>query len=131
MKQLRNLILSLVTIMISFMVLHQSAIAGETQVTGEELKTLLSGNTAEGKYIKWETTHKMFFDASGEIRRTDSLNNKEKGYWRIDKDELCIKVRKERCNQVMKREDGGYNVMRIGEVKFTFDKILPGNPYNL
>ena len=131
MKQLRNIAISFFTVMIGFIFLHHSAIAGETRVSGDELKSLLSGNTVEGNYIKWKTTHKMFFDASGEIRRTDSRNNDEKGNWRIYKDDLCVEVRKERCNQVMKREDGGYNVMRRGEVKFTFEKILPGNPHNL
>ena len=131
MKQLRNMVISSFTVMIGIMFLHQSVIAGETQVTGEELKTLLSGNTVEGNYIKWKTTHKMFFDASGEIRRIDSLNNKETGNWRIYKNELCVEIRKEKCNKVMKREDGGYNVMRRGDVKFTFEKILPGNPHNL
>ena len=106
--------------------------AADTTVSGEELKKLLSGNTAEGRYIKWETTHKMFFDAAGKLRRIDSLNNREEGSWSVNKSgQLCIEVRRERCNDVTKRPDGGYDVSRRGEVKFTFDKIVPGNPHNL
>jgi hypothetical protein len=104
----------------------------ETDVSGEDLKTLLSGNTVEGKYIKWDTTHKMYFEATGKIRRIDSKNKKEKGEWYINgSGELCISMRKEHCNYVMKRDDGGYNVYRSGTLKFTFDKIVSGNPYNL
>ncbi|UCE88284.1 MAG: hypothetical protein JSW10_07925 [Pseudomonadota bacterium] len=108
------------------------ALAGDTPVGADELKALLSGNTAEGRYIKWETTHKMFFDASGEIRRVDSLNNEEKGEWYVNKQgELCISVRKERCSEVTMRDDGGYNASRKGTLVFTFDKIVSGNPHNL
>ena len=104
----------------------------ETRVSGDELKRLLSGNTAEGRYIKWETTHKMYFEATGKLRRIDSLNNQESGDWYVNKDgELCISVRKELCNEVMQRDDGGYNVYRRGDLKFTFDKIVPDNPHNL
>lgn len=107
-------------------------VSAEARVSGEELKKLLSGNTAEGRYLKWKKTHKMFFDASGKIRRTDSLGNKESGEWYInDKSELCIRVKKERCNEVTKRGDGGYDVSRNGMTNFTFDKIVPGNPNNL
>ena len=104
----------------------------ETKVTAEELKTLLSGNTTEGKNIRWETTNKMYFEATGEIRRIDSLNNKQKGEWYVDETgELCIKLRKNRCNEVFKREDGGYNVYPRDKLRFTIDKITPGNPYKL
>lgn len=106
--------------------------AAETKLKSDEIKALLSGNTAEGRYIKWKTTHQMYFDATGKLRRTDSLNNKEKGTWTVNKsDELCVEVKKERCNEVMKRDDGGYNVYRKGKLRFTFDKIVPGNPHNL
>ena len=120
-----------ITILFAFVGVHNSAVA-ETKVSAEQLKTLLSGNSTEGKNIKWKTTHKMYFDADGKISRIDNLNNKETGNWFINESgDLCIKVRKKRCNQVMKRDDGGYNVYRRGDLKFTFDKIVNGNPYNL
>ena len=131
MKLQKRLIISFSAVMIGLLGLFHIAIA-ETRVSSEELKTLLSGNTVEGRYIKWGTTHKMYFEATGKMRRIDSLNNEEKGAWSVNKnDELCVEVRKERCNEVMKRDDGGYNIYRRGTHKFTFDKILPGNPHNL
>lgn len=131
MKLTKQVFFSLFIIVFSLMGLCQPSLA-ESRLSGEQIKALLSGNTVEGKYIKWKTTHKMYFEATGKLRRIDSLNNKEKGRWEINNsDELCVSVRKTRCNQVMKRDDGGYNVYRHGTLKFTFDKIVPGNPYNL
>jgi len=131
MKLHKRLILVFSVVLISLFGISQTAIA-DTTVSGEELKTLLSGNTVEGKYLKWDTTHKMYFEATGKIRRIDSLNNKQSGDWYIDSNDLlCISMKRERCNEVTKRDDGGYNVSRKGSVKFTFDKILPGNPHGL
>lgn len=132
MKPLTGLNIALLAFATGLAAVPQPGTAAETRLKSAEIKTLLTGNTAEGKYIKWKTTHKMFFDASGKIRRTDSRNNNEKGSWSVnDQDELCINVRKRRCNEVMKRDDGGYNVYRNKRLLFTFDKILPGNPYKL
>ena len=103
----------------------------ETKVSGEEITTLLSGNTVEGKFIMWNTTYKAYFEATGKLRRIDSLNNKESGEWFIESDKLCIKTRKKRCGNIMKRDDGGYNAYRAGNFKYTFDKIVPGNPHIL
>jgi len=107
--------------------------SAETRVSGDELQTLLSGNTGEGKFIKWETTHKTYFEATGKFRRIDSLNNKQKGEWYINKSgELCmVGKHKENCNVVMKREDGGYNLYVSNNLNWTIDKIVPGNPNNL
>ena len=46
MKLQKRVITAFSIVMISFMGLYHTAIA-ETQVSGEELKTLLSGNTTE------------------------------------------------------------------------------------
>lgn len=66
------------------------------------------------------------------MRYIDSKNKKENGFWSLNKfRELCIDVRKERYNVVKKREDGGYKVYRGGVLKFTFDKVVAGNSYDL
>lgn len=94
MKLNKRIITTLSVIIIGMEGLYHEVTA-ETRVSGTELKTLLSGNTVEGKYIKWKTTHKMYFEATGKLRRIDSLNNKEKGEWYIDDSgNLCISVKK-------------------------------------
>jgi len=105
----------------------------ETRVSADELQKLLAGNTGEGKFLKWETTHKTYFEATGKFRRLDSLNNKQKGEWYINKNgELCmVGKHKENCNVVMKREDGGYNLYVSNNLNWTLDIIVPGNPNNL
>jgi len=107
--------------------------SAETRVSGDELQTLLSGNTGEGKFIKWDTTYKAYFEATGRMFRIDSLNNRERPQWYINKEgELCIKGKhKENCHEVKKREDGGYNLYLSNDLKWTIDKIVPGNPNNL
>ena len=131
MKSQRRIVISFFIIMFTLFGLSLSANA-ETRLSADELTTLISGNTVEGQYIKWKTTHKMFFEETGKIRRIDSLNNKESGEWEVNKSgELCVSMKKTRCNEVMKRDDGGYNIYRRGNLKFTFDKVLPGNPHNL
>ena len=102
------------------------------KLDGDEIKKLLLGNTAEGKFAKWGTTHKTYFDPTGKLRRIDNLNNKESGFWAIDNEgHLCIEIGRRKCNTVKRRPDGGYDVYRAGELRHTYDKIVKGNPYNL
>ncbi len=105
----------------------------EEAVDGETIKKVLAGNTVEGKLVKWGTTFKMYFTENGYFKRVDSLNNKESGEWEINsQSKLCILLNKKRCRIVKKRDDGGYNVYsNAGELKMTFDKVLPGDPHNL
>ena len=104
----------------------------ETQISGDKIIGLLSGKTTVGKNIKWETKHKTYFDPSGELRRIDSFGNRETRNWRLGwRGELCIEGGKEKCHKVKKRTDGGYNVYHRGLLRYTYDKIIDGNPYNL
>ena len=106
--------------------------AGE-QLDKGTLETLVKGNTVEGKKIKWKTTYKMYFDPSGKFARTDSLNNKEGGEWQIESDGTLRMIgRKENNRTVKQRSDGGYDVYNArGQVIWTIDKVVQGNPYNL
>jgi len=105
----------------------------DDQLDKATLETVIKGNTVEGKKIKWKTTYKMYFDPSGKYRRIDSLNNKEGGDWRVEKDgKLTMIGRKEKHRIVKQRGDGGYDVYNTsGQVVWTMDKVIPGNPYEL
>ena len=106
--------------------------AGE-QLDKNTLETLIKGNTVEGKLIKWETTYKMYFAPSGTFRRIDSLNNKTGGEWYVESDGTLHMIgRKEKYRMVKQRSDGGYDVYSPrDQVIWTFEKVSPGNPYNL
>lgn len=106
------------------------------QLDKATLETLIKGNSVEGKKIRWKTTYKMHFDPSGKFSRIDSLNNEERGAWRIESDgALCmtgLRREKERCRTVKQRSDGGYDVYNVrGQVIWTMDKVSPGNPFSL
>lgn len=106
------------------------------QLDKATLETLIKGNSVEGKKIKWKTTYKMHFVPSGKYSRIDSLNNEERGEWRIESDGmLCmtgLRREKERCRTVKQRSDGGYDVYNVrGQVIWTMDKVSPGNPFSL
>jgi hypothetical protein len=122
------------SLIIGFLLMLLSGWAyADKQLDKETLEALIKGNTVEGKRVKWKTTYKMYFDPSGKYRRIDSLNNKEGGDWRVEKDgKLTMIGRKEHNRIVKQRSDGGYDVYnKSGQVVWTMDKITPGNPYDL
>lgn len=108
------------------------SIAAE-QLDQQALETLIKGNTAEGKLVKWKTTYKMYFDPSGRFKRLDSLDNKMGGEWHVEKDGTLRMVgRKEKYRTVKQRADGGHDVYGVnGKLVWTMDKLTPGNPYKL
>ena len=127
--------ISRLAIICGFLAINLLGVSFAGEPLGKDaLETLIKGNTIEGKKVKWDTTYKMYFDASGKFIRTDSLNNKDRGEWRIESDgSLCIIRGKEKCRIIKQRSDGGgydlYNL--LGKLLLTIDKVSPGNPYNL
>jgi hypothetical protein len=103
------------------------------QLDKDTLETLIKGNTAEGQWVKWGTTYKMYFDPSGKYKRIDSLDNKTGAKWFVDSDgTLRLVGRKDRYRTVKQREDGGYDVYSPGgELLWTMDKFTTGDTYKL
>jgi len=125
--------ISLRVIVFSFlsMILPGLSLAGE-QLDKHSLETLIKGNTIEGNNLKWKTTFRMYFDPTGRFKRKDSLGNKNGGEWFIEQNgSLRMIGRKEKYRTVKQRSDGGYDVYGVsGNLIWTMDKIIPGNPYN-
>ena len=105
----------------------------EEKLDQDEAVKMLTGNTIEGKIVKWDTTYTMFLHPSGKLVRLDSRGNVEKGNWRINnKGKFCIDLGSEKCRTIKKRDDGGLNLYNgSGDLKLTIDKIVPGNPKNM
>jgi hypothetical protein len=105
----------------------------------EALEKLIAGNTAEGKSVQWEKGMTWYFHKIGKIKKADEHGNKGKGEWNINEEgELCVKFKhgKERCRTVVPRTDGGYDIYgayypEADQLKWTFERILPGNPHDL
>lgn len=104
----------------------------EEKIGQDEAISMLTGNTVEGKIVKWGTAYKMYLHPSGRLVRLDSKGNVEKGMWRInDSGKFCIEFGAEKCRTIKKRKDGGLNLYnRQGDLKLTIDKVIPGNPNN-
>ena len=103
------------------------------QLDKQTLETLIKGNTVEGRNLKWKTTYKMYFAPSGRFKRIDSLDTRYGGEWYVERDGMLRMVgRKEKYRTVKQRSDGGYDVYGVsGNLIWTMDKVIPGNPYNL
>lgn len=100
------------------------------RLSKEEAVKLLRGNTLEGNITKWGTVYKMYLHSSGKLVRQDSKGNIERGLWRINAGgKFCIEFKFEKCRSIKKRDDGGLNFYNSsGKLKFTVERIVPGNP---
>ena len=120
-----------------FLVFATNSLIAETKVSGDELRSLISGKTLEGKWLLWDSNYRMYMDPSGEFRRLygkgTELTNEFNGTWTINKKgKLCYEVKNMACRRVKKRDDGGYNLYnKKKELKQNIKKITDGNPYNL
>ena len=114
--------------------LSATAVAG-TQLSGEQIKLLVSGNTVELTSISKGSDFKVYFKADGTATSfNESKSKKGKGTWRItDAGEHCTKWGKkdETCGQVIDMGNGTYTRMFEGSPRATWNKVSPGNPFNL
>jgi hypothetical protein len=113
---------------------YHGAVAAE-KLGKEQVTKLITGNTAEGKNMKWNKGSMWYFDKLGTVKSADDRGNKGKGKWNIsDKGELCFEFKnsmKERCLEITPRADGGYDLIDGGELVWKFDKVVEGNPHGL
>jgi len=110
-----------------------ATVFADRRVEKEELEKLVSDKTLEGKWIKWNTTYKMYLAPSGEFRRIAGTATKEEGRWWVNKKgKLCFEKDQKACRRVKQRDDGGYNLYnRKKELMQTIEKILDGNAHKL
>ena len=106
-------------------------------LTGEETKSLFSGNTVEALNINTGTASFTFYSDTGEARQ-ERLWEYRQGSWRIDnKDRICLQFGsgKENC-QVIGVRNGiyrKYQNKQSGALKpvVRYRQFLPGNPIKL
>lgn len=108
------------------------------RVDGDELKSLITGKTLEGRWILWASSYRAYLDSDGSFTRIfgkgGKLEMNDSGTWWINKNgKLCYKVTNNTaCRRVKRRNDGGYNLFNKRKVlKQTIEKITDGNPYKL
>lgn len=120
-------------LVISLMFIISTSVFADKRVEKEELEALITGKTLEGKWIKWNTTYKMYLDPSGEFRRIAGTATKDEGRWWVNKKgKLCFEKNQKACRRVKKRDDGDYNLYnKKKELMQTIEKIVDGNPHKL
>lgn len=64
---------------------HQSL--ADEALTGDQIRTLITGNTLQGSYLTNRLT--MVFYADGVVRGTIGLRGSDSGTWEIDGDNYC------------------------------------------
>jgi len=99
----------------------------------DEAEALVKGNTVEGSVPTFKKDIIWYFHPSGVLRKLDSIGNKGKANWQINKKgEFCHQdkhMKEEKCAPIIPRADGGYDVPLWNAV--VWKKVLPGNPHHL
>ncbi|NNJ90915.1 MAG: hypothetical protein HKP55_04505 [Gammaproteobacteria bacterium] len=122
----------------------------DTALSGNEIKQVISGNTAVGhrpkkaskEYLTKSILIQTYFKVNNQLveRGLDARGSPfpAHGSWRVKKNKLCFtysdsirKSGKEMCRKVIRKDDGTYEILRKGKVKRVWKEILPGNPHNL
>lgn len=101
------------------------------QLSGEEIKQLLVGNTVEVKqFVPKNAKFMNYFMADGTGLSLNENGGETKGKWRITEDGLhCTQWgnRPENCVQVIKEADGTYKrVGSDGALRAIMSNIVPG-----
>ena len=95
-----------------------------------ELRVVVNGNTVEGRNVKSHSTYTAYFHPSGRLARQTAKQKLERGSWRVaDGEKLCVTTTSEECYDVRRRGEGEYDLTTPqGELLFTIDKVILGNP---
>lgn len=118
---------------ISVVLIYSAAAFGEIldQAAAEQL---LKGNTVEATDFKFKKNIRFYFEPSGTYKRLDEMNNRETGKWYIEqRGQLCLSFVSgtEKCRSIDSIGDGKYVLLSNTKKSLKFNKVLPGNPYNL
>jgi hypothetical protein len=123
----------------------------DTALSGQEIKQLIKGNTVVGGRQKKQTQEFLTKFIGVQTYYDENEKFVEKGIdtgvgspfpahgsWRIKKDKLCFtysdslrNVGKEMCRNIIRKDNGTYELTKKGKVDRMWREVLPGNPYNL
>jgi len=113
--------------------LAYSQAAPAQQLSGEEIRNLVTGNTADvTTFVPQNGKARNYFAADGSGQALNTKGSVVQGKWRITSDnQHCTQwgQRTESCVQVIKQPDGTYNRVRDGVVRATWTKISPGKDF--
>jgi len=126
---MRNICLA---IGLSFFAVNVS-LAGDT-LSGDEIKQLVSGNTAYMEHAKKHFEVTRYFAAGGKLTQYRSDNFADgtylEGEWSVDGNKLCMQMGRGKggCGTLAKNEDRYDYAVKHGKIVWLFKKVAAGNP---
>jgi hypothetical protein len=101
-------------------------------LSGDQIKTLLSGNSASGFADALGKDYTAYYAADGKLVQDLGKGKRRQGTWKITDNNFCTQfpTEPERCTKVVPGESGEYVRMKDdGMVTNTWKKFYKGNAY--
>jgi hypothetical protein len=117
-----------------------SQVVAGNSMSGEQINTMMSGNTTYGKHTRKNKHGHSFKHADGAFVGWNNEDGKRTGTWRTQGNKYCRTPDgdSERCFELSDNGDGTYNMyIQPGNLimprkhVWTWTKVVPGNPENL
>ncbi len=101
-------------------------------LSGDQIKTLLSGNSASGFADALGKNYTAYYGADGKLVQDLGKGKRRQGTWKITDNNFCTQfpTEPERCTKVMSADNGEYvRIKDDGMVTNTWKKFYKGNAY--
>ena len=101
-------------------------------LTGDQIKALLSGNSAAGFADALGKDYTAYYGADGKLVQDLGKGKRRQGTWKVNDNNFCTQfpTEQERCTKVMPADNGEYVRMKDdGMVTNTWKKFYKGNAY--
>lgn len=120
------------TIALLALLLISGMASAAAPLTGDQIKTLLSGNSAAGFADALGKNYTAYYGADGKLVQDLGKGKRRQGTWKITDNNFCTQfpTEPERCTKVMPSDNGEYvRIKDDGMVTNTWKKFYPGNAY--
>jgi hypothetical protein len=101
-------------------------------LSGDQIKSLLSGNSAAGFADALGKNYTAYYGADGKLVQDLGKGKRRQGTWKINDNNFCTQfpTEPERCTKVMPADNGEYvRIKDDGMVTNTWKKFYKGNAY--
>ncbi len=101
-------------------------------LTGDQIKTLLAGNSAAGFADALGKDYTAYYSADGKLVQDLGKGKRRQGTWKVNDNNFCTQfpTEPERCTKVMPGDNGEYvRIKDDGMVTNTWKKFYKGNAY--
>jgi len=120
------------TIALLSLLLISGMASAAAPLSGDQIKTLLSGNSASGFADALGKNYTAYYGADGKLVQDLGKGKRRQGSWKINDNNFCTQfpTEPERCTKVMPADNGEYvRIKDDGMVTNTWKKFYKGNAY--